>query len=790
MADRPTTSIEGALYDLVARGKKDTYFIRDEDTSINLFDSRYESHPASIPELRTIVPRNRVQWGTTCEFDIEKAGDILIEPTILINLPSWIPANLVKYNSTNIIKSDSEIFTISIVSGNGGKSIGVLTNLNFDSIKFNINSILTSAVSLRSVFYNGTIWVSLGTLTNNITYSSDSINWYRATANIVESQIIIRNVKYNNNLWVGVGIGIFYSTDGKNWIKNPNASTNITNLLSIIYVLNYWLISGGTGGNGIIYYITDPTGSNISTLSGLFNRPPYIGWNGSNLLVAAGNTSNSANQIKYSTNGSNWFGASNISNNTNVFFNSLLPYTVEYGNGIWIVAGESSNIYSSRDGSNFSIIPNYNYTEYNNIKYINNSIWIGSAKNIIDSSTYLLISYDNCQTWSTSYIQQFPIIDINVFKIAPNLINIYGYVNGVAYFLFEKIQLYQDKVLLQEYSGDALFTQRHLRGTYNSAFLEDALTGVHDGSELAIQRAATTDGKQLRLRIPLPFCQHPDEGGFPLCAMESQQFRLRLTLRRLEDLVECSDPAQIGKPNPWNKNFIMTDYITTTTFKSLSRHEMGDPTLLLENRQLYIDVAVKKELSQSKEEYVATYSRLYENKFTFGPADYTPLATGTPAISKRLIEGRHPAEQIYWFFRSQDDLNANRLWKFEADSNVAAYYNNVKLMIAGREREDAWSPQVWQDIEAHAKQERYSGRSIGSMNWSYGVQHKKIHNVGGREINPTGTLNFTSADRPTVYVNLALPSGQQTSNTQMNLIVDGYGTYSVRNRRGGLLFAN
>ena len=66
MADRPTTSIEGALYDLVARGKKDTYFIRDEDTSINLFDSRYQSHPASIPELRTIVPRNRVQWGTTC----------------------------------------------------------------------------------------------------------------------------------------------------------------------------------------------------------------------------------------------------------------------------------------------------------------------------------------------------------------------------------------------------------------------------------------------------------------------------------------------------------------------------------------------------------------------------------------------------------------------------------------------------------------------------------------------------------------------------------------------------
>ena len=57
--------------------------------------------------------------------------------------------------------------------------------------------------------------------------------------------------------------------------------------------------------------------------------------------------------------------------------------------------------------------------------------------------------------------------------------NQYGYTNGIAYFLFEKIQFYQDNILLQEFSGDSLFAQRHLKGTYNSSFLEDPLTSQH-----------------------------------------------------------------------------------------------------------------------------------------------------------------------------------------------------------------------------------------------------------------------------------------------------------------------
>ena len=469
----PKTSIEGALYDLVARGKKDTFLMRDEATSINLFDTRYEIIPPSIPELRLIVPRNRVMFGGTCEFEIEKAGDILIEPTLLINLPSWLPPPFNKQNKNTLI----------------------------------------------------------------------------------------RDIQSNS----------------------------------------------------------------------------------------------------------------------------------------------------------------------------------------------------------------------------------YGYVNGIAYFLFEKIQFYQDTLLLQEYSGDSLFALRHLRGSYNSAFLEDALTGVHDGSDLSVQRAATP--QQLRLRIPLPFCQHPDEGGLPLCATESQQFRLKLTLRKLEDLIESSDPTATTKPNPFGKQFIqILQDSTQQTFTALDRYSVGDPTIYLENRQIYLDTEDKKAIAFPDKEITTTFSRLFENKFTFGPADYAPLPNST-AISKRLIDGRHPAEQIYWYFRSAIDTQTNRLWKFGNGSDETnAYYNNIKLTIAGKDREQYWSPQIWQDIEQHAKQERYSGRSIGSMNWSYGISHSATA-TQPNEFSPTGTINFTSADRPWIYVDLAAPK-DSSATTSFVVVVDGYGAYETLDGRGGLLYAN
>ena len=58
----------------------------------------------------------------------------------------------------------------------------------------------------------------------------------------------------------------------------------------------------------------------------------------------------------------------------------------------------------------------------------------------------------------------------------------YGYVNGIAYFLFENISLYQDNILLQEFSGDTLWAFSQIEGTYANRNIINELTGQHDGS--------------------------------------------------------------------------------------------------------------------------------------------------------------------------------------------------------------------------------------------------------------------------------------------------------------------
>jgi hypothetical protein len=112
----------------------------------------------------------------------------------------------------------------------------------------------------------------------------------------------------------------------------------------------------------------------------------------------------------------------------------------------------------------------------------------------------------------------------------------YGYVNGISYFLFEKIQFYQDSILLQEFSGDALWTIDGTEGTYASTRLVAAMTGFHDGTPANIGKNAQPG--QIRLKVPFIGCQ--DHGpGFPIRAAMSHTYTVKCKLRRLDQLVEA-----------------------------------------------------------------------------------------------------------------------------------------------------------------------------------------------------------------------------------------------------------
>ena len=356
----------------------------------------------------------------------------------------------------------------------------------------------------------------------------------------------------------------------------------------------------------------------------------------------------------------------------------------------------------------------------------------------------------------------------------------YGYTRGIAYFLFERIQILQDNILLQEFSGDALWMQTRARNTLNHGILDNQLTGIHSGSTLQIGRNATPG--RLRLQLPLVGTQSIEDGGFPMLKLPNQAYKVRIFLRKLEDLVEASDGRE--KPSPWDRTNFQIQTARNgpfSTFSTLTRNDIGTPQIQLETRHIYTSDTTREKLKETPLEI--PFERIYENIFSQNPLEY---ASAAPLITRRL-DARHPCSRILIAFRSWQDMRANQLWKISSDISGGEYYSQLKLLIAGRDRESLWTSLVWKDLVNHAKEERDSGMNLATMN--FGLGDKKGIRGPTPSRQPEGTINMTTADRPTLFMELTdIVSGQKRS--ELRVVVETWSVFLADNNRGTLLYAN
>ena len=385
----------------------------------------------------------------------------------------------------------------------------------------------------------------------------------------------------------------------------------------------------------------------------------------------------------------------------------------------------------------------------------------------------------------------------------------YGYVNYVGYFLFEKIQFYQDQFLLQEWSGDGLLAKQWTEGSSSARDLS-----LLRGGQLDITERNTTRNLELRatppplsIRLPLPGLQSVTDVGLPLLAMPWQTLRLRITLRKLEDLVVCSD-TNLFSPSPWTVplfHYTFADGISDHSFAPLSLSKIGHPTVTLSTFQRYVTPETQQELRDQTIQI--PFRRMFENRFTFGELDFISLDKGGVSAVTRRLEGRHPTERVFWWFRLQQSLDRNRLDEVEnpyfldhlpTDTQpytqpYGQFYYRIKLLIAGRDRERLETGEVWNGITPWAKQESVSSSTnhgIGTMSWGRGDIFGSPPSL---ERVPEGTVNFTTADRPTLYLELAnVPSHPLMAQrlVEMRVWSEGWNIYEIKEGRGRLLFSS
>ena len=353
----------------------------------------------------------------------------------------------------------------------------------------------------------------------------------------------------------------------------------------------------------------------------------------------------------------------------------------------------------------------------------------------------------------------------------------YGYTQAIAYFLFENIQFYQDSILLQEFSGDTLWAMSKIAGSYANRFITMDETGDHDGSPQSIQKNATPP--QLRLELPLIGCQSEDN-GFPQRGALRHTYRLRCKLRRLEDLVEASDKRQ--KPTPWNTAMTIktSSTATPTPFNTIPREKIAPLELKLETVQVYVDNEMQKALQTIP--LKVRFTRLFENTFTQSALDYTSVLAGGTSVVNRRLDGRHPTSRLIWYFRSTADILANRLYSVKTPANKP-YFNTVTLNIASKTREAPLEPFVWRDLVNYSKEECDSGLEIYTMNWTLGSMPPLRFDIK----DATGAVNFTTADKPTFYIDLTNPGA--TSTTQLNVIQEGWSEFDTDGKGRAELFS-
>jgi hypothetical protein len=387
-----------------------------------------------------------------------------------------------------------------------------------------------------------------------------------------------------------------------------------------------------------------------------------------------------------------------------------------------------------------------------------------------------------------------PALANNQFFISSNFEQ-FQYINYIGYLMFESIQFYQDQILIQEWSGESLMCTQITEGSYNSSFLDQKNAG------LIMPPKNNATPSQLRVRIPLPGLQAPGDGGFPLCCMPSQTFRLKIKIRPLEELISSSF-FNIS-PSPFGKEFKYTinegNQFKDITFSALERNQVGQPTILLEMQQAYIPEDTIKALQESQ--ITIPYRRVFENIFTIGEQDYKPLDFGGTATITRLLDARHLVDRVMFIFRLGANLERNsrsNFFNFISQSGLQqsqysdeyTFYNNLKLVIAGQDREHYFPPFVWQDVEALVKDERDNGLGIGEMRWNYGDMFER-ERPGPRQ--PEGGINFSTADRPTLHIqlrNVPVMAQLQQRFTELRVFMEAWNVYEVQQGRGRQLFAS
>lgn len=362
----------------------------------------------------------------------------------------------------------------------------------------------------------------------------------------------------------------------------------------------------------------------------------------------------------------------------------------------------------------------------------------------------------------------------------------YGWCNNVGFQMLDRIQIFQDQILIHEAYGEYLEWRLRQSYGYTTTYLVGAEVGSRAETPLGIARSAT----QLQLRVPFPVFgwQYLSDPGLPLCALRKQRFRIRILLRNYKELIVASD-GRIA-PQPWGKPLRVQATASSpvlTTLRTLDEPVMKGLVMNLEQTAVYVPKDVQHWFNNQTFRFpfqTVQYQRYTLEDNTMTAASQNPAAVYQIPFNIDFIGN---IDRLLLGFRSAASTEAGQRTNLRAP-NGAPFIRTVRLNIANIDRVKQWELPVVREVTAYWKSQRMA------LDLSNAEVPQEVYTLtfGGFDVStPAGTLNFTRASLPTLFVTLnAVPYDRRniSRKTYALLYGESWNVFEVCNGMGKMMF--
>ena len=363
----------------------------------------------------------------------------------------------------------------------------------------------------------------------------------------------------------------------------------------------------------------------------------------------------------------------------------------------------------------------------------------------------------------------------------------FGYCNNVGFQMLEKIQLFNDQVLICETYGEYL--DWRLRQSYPTAatYALNADVGARDETSLGIGRSASQ--RSLRVPIPLLGWQHLTDPGLPIVALRGCRLRMRVYLRRLEEIVVASDGRL--NPKPWGGVPLLvqatrTGPVTTDKY-TLPYEAMREIGIALESTQVYVPADVS--LWMRAQTIQIPFINVQHHTYHIEDNQMTAAASFVETFSYPMpIDFTGSISILLLGFRTEASMLAGQRTNYRPPPDGTKFIRNARLNIANIDRLRNWPSEVYRDVASYWKNCR------GALESTHTDVLQEVYTLtfGGFDHGgPSGTISFVRAVLPTLYLTLnSIPYDERniSRKTFAMLYGESWNIYSISGGAGKILF--